>query len=373
MKMKKEKIYCTECGTPNDLTNKFCVKCGAQLKSEEKPVVEHSDSKSTMEELTTHLNSWTGGEGAVKVSLRDFFSQVFKKHTEAEAEEIFIVGTPKTTPTLENIENEKVHPWLFSRILVFILALSVLLYLLIGLNPRIGILATLEICVAIAVPVAGLILFFESNVFQNISIYQVQKMVLLGGILSLILASYIDRLIANAGSMGLMGSIETGVVEELGKVLVAAYFISKLKATKIFNGLLIGASVGAGFSIFENIMYLFNDSTGQLSTLNNALLRSLSSIADHTEWCAITTAALIIAMAGKKISVSDFVNVKFLRFFIFVVLIHTCWDWKFLESFSGLVHIVLIIATWLVIFVMIHAGLREVRVLQRKLTENNSN
>ncbi len=43
-----------------------------------------------------------------------------------------------------------------------------------------------------------------------------------------------------------------GIVEELAKCVVIILFINSYKANYIFNGVLIGACIGAGFSVFES-------------------------------------------------------------------------------------------------------------------------
>jgi hypothetical protein len=47
-----------------------------------------------------------------------------------------------------------------------------------------------------------------------------------------------------------------------------------------------------------------------------------------------------------------------------VAAIHMLWDWDALVSFGQIRMFILILVTWITIFVMIHAGLREVKALQ---------
>lgn len=227
---------------------------------------------------------------------------------------------------------------------------------------------SLDAITAIAVPVSSLILFFEINVYKNISFYQVIQVLLVGGVLSLILTMVFDGFLGNFQGLNLVGALATGLAEEVAKVLVAAYFIYRLDVRHVFNGMLIGAAVGAGFAAFENIMYMINDQTGQLEPVGVVLYRTLMSISDHTEWCAISATALVIAMNGQKFESSDLLKPTFLKFLISVILIHAYWDWTITTSI--LRYVVLIVVTWLFVFVMIHAGLREVKELQMKIKQN---
>lgn len=361
-------VFCPNCGTKNSITSKFCINCGNKLPTldQKSPSsnVSIKQGSNILDTTTSKINSWTGGNGAVKVSLKHFFNQVFKHHTQEEAEEIFIVGTKQTTPSLNELINDEVQPWLFSRALLFTCILAILLWVLSLLNPRIGITVSLDASLAIAVPISALILFFEVNVYRNISLYTIIKIALTGGALSLIAAMIFDTFLGNNGTLNLSGALITGISEEVSKVLVAGYFIYKLKAKRIFNGLLIGAAVGSGFAAFENIMYMIDDETGQLATITEALIRSIFSISDHTEWCAITAAALVLAKGSRQVEFDDFLKPTFLKFLVSVIVIHTLWDWDIYDGIFK--YVILAIITWLFVFVLIHAGLREVQKLKLK-------
>ncbi len=360
-------IFCTNCGAKNSTESKFCTKCGKALAEVSDEEIdndsEYVETKGSMfDSATSKLNSWTGGSGAVEVSWKDFFSEVFKSHTEDEAEDIFIAGTKDTTPSLDEVSNEEVHPWLFSRILAVIIIAGILLTVLTQLNQRTGDLIAADVIISIAVPMSALVLFFEINVFKNISFYKIGKIMLLGGILSLIVTIILDSF-TSISALNLIGSLLTGSIEEISKVLIAAFFIQKLNIKRIFNGLLVGAAVGTGFSAFENIQYIVA-STGQIASFTDAFQRTLLSISDHTEWCAIATAALIIAKGSQKLTTNTFMDLRFLKFLVLVILIHTCWDWNFFDNYTYIRYAILVVITWVTVFVMVHAGLREVKELQ---------
>ncbi|WP_061209656.1 PrsW family intramembrane metalloprotease, partial [Limosilactobacillus equigenerosi] len=257
-----EKIYCTNCGAVNWSNANFCINCGQPL-------------------IKVHANQ----TNTIPFRVRDLFSEVFKRHSREEAEELLIAGTAKTTPAIETLEPFKLRPWLFSRALVFTLFLAVLLGILTSINGRIGNVVALDAVIAISVPVSALVLFFEINIYRNLSLYQIIQIFLVGGLLAIIVTVMLDYVVGNQGPQNLMGAFETGITEEIGKLIVAAYFVSRLRTKRILEGLLIGAAVGAGFAAFENIMYMVNDQTGALASTNIALLRALISIGGHTEWC----------------------------------------------------------------------------------------
>lgn len=378
MAEEKGSVFCTNCGAKNDSKAKFCIKCGQSLvKIDTDEISNEAEAEkrgSIMDSATSQLNSWTGGTGAVKISWKEFFGQVLKSHTEEEAEDIFIAGTKKTTPSLEEISDEKVQPWLFSRILVTIVLAGVLLSVLTNLNQQaMGDLLAMDVVLAISVPMAALVLFFEINVYRNISFYRIGKIMLLGGILSLILTIVVSNIVSNGASFDFVGALLIGIIEETSKLVIAAYFVNKLKIKRIFNGLLIGAAVGTGFAAFENIQYMVNN--GQLATISGALQRAAFSISDHTEWCAIATAGLVIVKGAQSLTASTFTNVRFLKFLGLVIILHMMWDWNMFDNYMYIRCGIVAIITWVTVFVLIQAGLREVKELQlsEKITNEEEN
>ncbi|WP_338214547.1 PrsW family glutamic-type intramembrane protease [Companilactobacillus muriivasis] len=179
-----------------------------------------------------------------------------------------------------------------------------------------------------------------------------------------------------SGTGNIIASFGMGFIEELAKVLIAAYFVNQVRARGILNGLLIGSAVGAGFAAIENIIYTVNDETGALLPLSSDIFRTVTSMGTHTEWCAISTVGLIIACEGQKLTFSDFLNIKFLRFFAIPVILHTILDSRILENKDGsaglpglMKYALLISIAWIVILVLIHAGLRQIGELKHDKIE----
>ena len=61
--------------------------------------------------------------------------------------------------------------------------------------------------------------------------------------------------IVGSHELDFFGAFLTGVVEEIGKVVIVYWFLRRLGKLSILSGLLIGASVGAGFAAFESAGY----------------------------------------------------------------------------------------------------------------------
>ena len=105
---------CNHCGHQNPNSAAFCANCGKQL-----PKSSWLDS----------LNDYLGNNRPADLNWKVLFSDVLKKHTKEEAEEIFICGTSKTTPDMAGVSKDWPHPWLYSRVLLMFLSAFGLLWL----------------------------------------------------------------------------------------------------------------------------------------------------------------------------------------------------------------------------------------------------
>ena len=140
--------FCPNCGNKLNTDSNFCGACGTKIsRNIDNPDIHNPNNvkqdiqynneqtkrpstfpnsaqlakstKKVFDSATEHLNRYTGEVGSVDINLRKLFSEVFKSHSNDEAEEIFISGTKKTTPPLSQISENLGKPWLFSRILLW--------------------------------------------------------------------------------------------------------------------------------------------------------------------------------------------------------------------------------------------------------------
>lgn len=315
-----------------------------------------------LDDATKELNDWTGENEAVEIHLFRMFSEVFKHHEKEEGDALFIVGTKTTTPSLAAVSSAPVKPWLFSRVLAllgFSFGLLTLLFLVFHSNKAVPGMIFIG---SLAVPFSLAIMFFEINVYKNISVFQATEVFLIGGIASLVATMVLYEIIPSGNGTDFMSALAIGFIEETAKMLIIGYFINSFRLNYIFNGLLVGACVGAGFAVFETSGY-----TSQFGLIT-LFVRSWQSIGTHTIWSAIVGAAIILAKERRKpVKGATIVRAKFLRFYVLAILLHAAWDWQppvaFLSAFD-LQKWLIIIVGWIAIFVLINAGLREVRTLQ---------
>ena len=111
-------MYCKKCGAKIEQGQKFCSKCGTPVPAAE-PSSEAKKENGEAHTIVDSLNEYVGGgQNHVELNWKDLFRDVFKRHSEAEAEEIFACGTKNTTPEVSSISSSWPRPWLYSRVFI---------------------------------------------------------------------------------------------------------------------------------------------------------------------------------------------------------------------------------------------------------------
>ena len=383
--------FCPNCGNKLNTDSNFCGECGTKIsRNIDNPEIHNPNNvkqdiqynneqtkrpstfpnsaqlakstKKVFDSATEHLNRYTGEVGSVDINLRKLFSEVFKSHSNDEAEEIFISGTKKTTPPLSQISENLGKPWLFSRILLwFLIAFVAFWFCTYKLGAQNAIPGFI-FAGAFAMPLSALIFFFELNSFKNISIMNTFKIFFVGGAFSLLVALLLYEVFPLSLESQIFGTLTVadafliGIIEEVGKFIIVIYFIERLDVKYILNGVLIGGSVGAGFAAFETAGYILSYAE---QAMDVTILRAITSIGGHLAWTAVAGGALIIAKRTEELELSHFTKSQFIFFFSSVIVMHALWDMD-LPINSYLIMAVLIVCVWVELFVIINAGLKEI-------------
>lgn len=300
-------------------------------------------------------------------AVRMFFSEVFKRHTEDDAEQVVIVGAIGTIPNPETLTSECPRPWLYTRVLAFFLLTTALLFVANVLtNP--GQFSNVLVIGAFAVPFTVLVFMFEFNVFRNISFYTVLKALFVGGALSLIVTAILPSFWFQ-GITSVADAFVAGVGEEVAKLLVVYWILKRNRAYPyILNGLLVGAAVGAGFAIFETagygMMHFLCGDTAWVGKNSIWVLayRNLLSPGGHVVWAAISGAGLLFAARRETLSARMFRRKPFLLAFFVPVILHVLWDMPFFESLWWVLpyEFSLTLVAWGVVAWFLRRGLEEV-------------
>ena len=330
------------------------------------PKSEHGLSD-LFDNLGEKISSVAGMERIRGFDLRATFSEVFSRHSDDDVEAFFNVGGPTTTPELADVNTSWPKPWLFFR--TFALSIAVYFAFLFAWNEfnNTNLLPGLMIIGSFAIPFSILMLFFEVNVLRNISLYQVIKVVLGGGVLSLILTMFLYQFFGKLGSS--FGAVAAGIIEEIGKAAALLLVINKLKYRWTLNGLLLGAAIGTGFAAFESSGYAFNylwtSSSTQVMTHVINTRAWLSIFGGHVLWAAIVGAALWKVRGDRKFEWNMLGDFRFLRVLGLAAAMHAIWDCNFNPPLY-LKEIVLGFVVWVVVLSFIQDGLKQVQNDQLK-------
>lgn len=371
-------VICGACEEKiNSITNKT-QPTAQKMKESMEPAVTNVKKQvtKTVDTITEKMNVMAGGSGKVDLRLKDLFSAVFKKHEAHESEEIFICGTKYTTPKEEEISTEWPKPWLFSRIFLLLFASFYILLVCYSTFQNTNVIPGIIFLGSCMVPIAALVFFFEVNAPRNISIFETIKIFFLGGCASLLVTLFIFS-IYNAETIGYGGAVVIGIIEEIGKLIIVAWFIRQMDSKRyILNGMLIGAAVGAGFAVFESAGYAMRyyimgllvggSSMGYDTMLDVIYGRAILSPGGHIAWAAFSGATLIIVMEKAEFKWSYLWSPRFLKFLAIPIAMHAVWDMPFTIFTIGafqVKHMILVALIWIVILVLLHRGLEEINQL----------
>ncbi len=398
-RFEERQLFCLWCVAKVESRDRFCPECGRSL-SQGGPGPQQnagwqnagqqntgqagggftkdefiSMSKSGVGKFVDAINDMTGQEGKTDIRLRELVSEVFRRHTVEEREELFISGTKKTTPAPENMTADWPHPWLFARIfLMFLVVFAGLLVMILQFSNTNAIPGAMFIG-ALIVPFSLVIFFWETNIPRNISIFDVVSIFFIGGVMSLIFTLILYGYIY-VGELNYTGAILVGIVEEVGKIVVAGHYVKKRNTSYILNGLLLGACVGAGFAVFETAGYAFSALLygGIPSMIDVLILRGALAIGGHTLWAAISTAGLVIAKGERPFDRKMYLDPKFLKFLLLVIALHAVWDMPItLGQSVHLVQWVLCAVAVVIVLVLLSSGLRQVSAVSERARRQKRN
>lgn len=374
-------MYCIDCGIRILATAKYCAGCGAQQKTEGVEPTARKDagsqeksatasataeqrSRSTpgdhFQNVSDGITSKLGLDKIEGFSLQNFFSETFRRHDRDEVERLLSVGTQETTPLLNARMGVMPSPWIFFRVLSgTIIAYIIFLFAWKEFH-NINVMPGLIIVGSFAVPFSVLILFFELNTPNNISLIKVVQLVVVGGALSILLSLFVFEI---TPFLGAFGASAAGIVEEIGKLAALLFVIRMVNADRYkyrLNALLLGASVGAGFAAFESAGYALRYGLNNVDDMLDLIqLRGVFSPFTHIAWTAIAATAFWIARPHYDSAAKTVSSSEFLKLFAIPVALHFIWNTPFTGPFM-IKFVVLAFVGWVVIISFVQSGLKEV-------------
>jgi RsiW-degrading membrane proteinase PrsW (M82 family) len=320
-----------------------------------------------LDSLASRINQLASTEKLEGFSLRQMFSEVFKKRTPEEVEEYFVTGTSRTTPRIQDVQTGWPKPWFFMRVLLFV----GLVYLGFALTMQEfrneKLIPGLIMMGSLAVPLATVFLFFELNTPRNVSFHSVLMLVCSGGVVSL----FVSLIGFSISNLDWLGASQAGIVEEAGKLIAVMIMVRQAKYKYTLNGMLFGAAVGAGFAAFESAGYAFEALLRyrSLDAMTGSIqVRAFLSPFGHVAWTAITAGALWRSKGDQPLNPKTF-DARFWKAFLIPVVLHMTWNSP-LPSPMFVKHLLLGVLGWFVVFGFVQQGLRQVRDEQLRATRD---
>jgi len=236
-----------------------------------------------------------------------------------------------------------------------------------------------------AVPFAVVIAFFELNIPRNVSFYEVVKLLLLGGALSVVVTSFVLSVLTAAGTGALGPALLTGLAEESSKALILLIVAYSGRYPYQLNGLLFGAAVGAGFAALESAGYSFAFGWRGVQAALNAigerravdvelphlvgafmgeattvvLLRGILATGGHVIWTAMVGSA-IWKVARGAFRLALLAHPIVIRRLALATLLHGLWDTTLIGVSDLLKVSFLSVVGWYLILAIVKQALAEV-------------
>lgn len=183
---------------------------------------------------------------------------------------------------------------------------------------------TLVLLGSFLVPVTFVAWAFERRDTGEITAELVFRTFVVGGVLGVLGASVLEAYLLNPSVWMYVG---VGLIEEAVKLGALALLTRHLAVKSMRDGMILGASVGFGFSAFESAGYaltsLFTASGLSLSNLvTTELLRGLLAPVGHGLWTAILGGMLFAWSTRHHFALTW----RLLFAFLGVSLLHALWD-----------------------------------------------
>ena len=328
------------------------------------------DARGMLRGIGLKISEYTDLPTISSVPIRDILVGGLGRSADGErvdVEDEFAVGTRKTTPALSEIKTG----WPTARVFWRVLGASVATYVLMryGLTQfgNVNFFPGMIVVGSFVVPFSVVVLFFEMNIPRNVSVYQVGKMLMLGGALSLIATMFVFAFVPGSGAGSLVPALLTGVCEETGKALTLLLMAYSIRYRWQLNGLLFGAAVGAGFAGFESAGYAFRFGLrgGLQQALDVIWLRGVLAPGGHVIWTAMVGSAIWKVKGERPFRLGMLFEGVVVRRWLIAVILHGIWDTS-LPIPDVVQYGVLVVVGWYIIFAILKQALDEIGIEKAK-------
>ena len=300
------------------------------------------------------------------------FKDVLKKRTKEEVEATITQGMFKGRVHHKEIGIEA--PWLYMKVFFFMLICTAisLAFTAISGSP-IAFIVVGGLCAVVPL----MVFLFETNFSRNLTILDIGKLFLIGGLSSLIITLLFNIPFAHVGDVA-SAVFLAPVLEELAKAIMVIFFVSKIKPKNMLTGLLIGFCIGSGFEVFETFNYAFNSYliefvlTGDLISASGLSLATLitrtfwSFFSGHHYFTAIFGAIYVLFKKNTEFDFKDIFQWKVIVGYLIPVVLHMSWNAStFIENHfvQFTIESLICVLNILALIFLINIGINQTRVM----------
>ena len=215
------------------------------------------------------------------------FRETFRAHSKDEYREFLTRGLGEDKSGLTGT-----HPWLYIRIFFILFTLFAVNIIVIRFTGNTMYVPMTILFGGITVTIPFMVLLYEMYQKRDLNSLKLLGIAVLGGTVSAILSQLGYELITVGN--GWLNALISGFVEEISKALVAIAAIMVMRNKNSYACFLIACAVGAGFSIIEDMGYIFHYSdlvAAQYGDIRNTVYlfieRGLSTFCTHILWTGI--------------------------------------------------------------------------------------
>lgn len=265
------------------------------------------------------------------ISWKDIFSESFAKHTKADMEYAMQRGTLARQVPEENMLETWDRPWLWWPLTKWGVGLIAVLYgVFLFLAGAVGAVSNsfgnmMMIIPPLVIPLVIMILFWELNIPQNISLTDLLVFFVAAGVINFAANSLMFTIVP--GSHASWAALREEPAKMIATILILLYIQNKQKK-KIYGltGLLVGATVGAAFSGIESVSYAINFSESPIGMIGVQLLRSVLAPGGHFAYCISYSTAMALKAENGRITVKSILDPMTLSALAISMGCHALWN-----------------------------------------------
>ena len=276
-----------------------------------------------MTENTQNTNLLNNGAGNKKPlhsraahQIKYFFMQTFRRRSGREYSELLTRGLRE-----DKVVN-RTYPWAYLRLFAMLFILYAVFLLIIRFTGNELFAPTLTVLASVMFNLPFLCLMFELYPERDLSFITVLFVMLVGGTAACVISQALFNLFPSPNVW--LKAVYAGFFEEIPKAGVAVIAIVMAKKRSPLSGFLFGAAVGCGFSVVEDMGYVFVMSN-ELPALNLTTLIEVSISRGFTAFCTHTLWTALVGWAYCHFNRHLYNVFNYVAVFLICGL-HICWD-----------------------------------------------